>query len=774
MSVRLSSKPLRRAIGIACLVAAMNASVSLADPAKLGSVPPASGLVASVNVMQGTNSVREFSHGNTLPHISPPWAMTDWSLQNYGDVNERFFFQSKRNSFVGIRMTHQPSPWAGDYGHMLIAPQSGPILLRANSRATPYDAASTTMRPDYLRVRLDKYKVTTEMTTSERGAIWRLAFDPDVKTGRLVFEMPGERQAQLRAKGNRVWGYTKYHGGHAAGDFHCYFVAELDRPVTRVMSVGGDDRPGSGAGYIEFATDDGKSVEMRFATSFISPEQAQINLARETKDGFEAMRTKSETAWNELLGRITLEGDAERKQTFYTCLWRTLKYPRKAFEIDADGKVVHYSPWNGKVEPGVIYTDTGLWDTYRTLFPFLSIVYPEQFGEICEGWMNAYREGGWLPNWPNPGGFRAMPGNHSNAMLADAMVKGIKGFDYETAYAALRKDGFEVPPRTGLAGGKGAARDYFELGYVPARGSEYWVSMSLDYAYNDWCIAQAAKLMGKTDDYEQLMRRSLNYTKLWDAEHGFMRSKDRDGSWSEPTFDEFYWGGPYTESGPWQASWSVQHDILGLADLLGGREGMIKKLDHLFDQPPKFNTGAYGHVIHEMAEFAAVNMGQYGACNQPSFHIPYMYASLGQPWKTEYWTRRACRELFNAGPNGFSGDDDNGSNAAWYMLSSIGLYPLTPGTPQYVFTSPEFDAVTIHLPTGKQIEIRARDNSKENVYVQSRTVNGKSWTSTFITHAELIDGVKIETQQGAKPVEREVRAAELPYSLKTELAGKSE
>lgn len=724
-----------------------------------------------VNVLQGTNSIREFSHGNVLPLVSAPFGMTDWSVQNYGDINERFFYQSRRSTFYGIRATHQPSPWAGDYGHFSITPQTGPVALESAARASEYDPAATIMRPDYLRIRLKKYNLTTELTSSERAAVWRVHFDRFERIGRLVFDLPGDGQLQMR--GNRLWGYSKYHGGSAAGDFHCYFAAVLDRPITGGQSVGTPTDSGKGAGYVEFATQGGRPLGMRIATSFISPDQAQLNLERETAGGFEGVRKTTAAAWEKLMGRISVEGSPERKETFYSCLYRALKYPRKIYERNAAGEVVHYSPWNGKIERGPAYTDTGLWDTFRTQFPLFSIAYPDVYGEIVAGWLNAYREGGWLPHWPNPGGFRAMPGNFADNMVTDAMVKGIQGFDYPTAYAALRKDAFEIPVgQPGQpVGGKADIEDYLRLGYVPARKTEYWVSMTLDYAYNDWCVAQAARLMGRRDDYQALMKRSQNYKNLWDPTTGFMRSKDEKGNWSEANFDEYAWGGPYAESGPWQASWAVQHDALGLADLTGGRAAFGAKLDDLFTQPPLFKTGAYGGVIHEMIEFAAVGMGQYGACNQPSFHLPYLYSAVGQPWKTEFWTRRACRELFGAGPNGFSGDDDNGSNSSWYLMSAMGIYSLTPGHPSYVLTSPEFDSVKINLLNGKTLEIESKGNSQKNVYVKSRTLNGKPWTKTWISHALLVGGAKIVNTMSNRPSVREVKAGELPYSAQTELAG---
>jgi predicted alpha-1,2-mannosidase len=743
------------------MTAVVLARTSFSEPP----VPPVTGPLALVNIMQGTDSDRDFSHGNTLPLVSAPWSMTDWTIQNRADINERWLYQSRNKRFYGFRATHEPCPWAGDYGHFAVAPQTGPVAMPPRDRACDYDPAATVMRPDYARVRLEKFHITAELTASERCGVIRLHFDPADKVGRLVFDFPGD--AQLLAHGSRVWGYSKYHGGPAEGDFHCYFAAELNRPVTASSAVGTAKASGKGTGYVEFKIDQ-PVVEVRIATSFISPDQAWHNLDVETRGGFDAVRQRTAAAWEQKLGRIAVDGTPEQMATFYSCLYRAMKFPHKIYEPDLNGKPIHYSPWDGKVHPGVAYSDSGLWDTYRTQYPFFSIAYPEQLGEIVAGWLNAYREGGWLPQWPNPGGFRGMTGSHADAMVVDAMCKGITGFDYTTAYEALHHDAFDIPQRGPHPGGREGMRNYLKLGYLPAKSATYWVSSTLDYAYDDWCVAQAAKLMHHPDDYALLMKRSMNYRNLWDPSVKFMRGKDADGHWADADFDEFAWGDGYTESGPWQASWAVQHDVAGLADLTGGTDAFIGILDHLFHQPSVFHTGGYGGVIHEMTEFAACNMGQYAQNNQPSFHLPYLYAAVGQPWKTEYWTRRACAELFNAGPAGFCGDDDNGSNASWYLLSSIGIYPLTPGQPQYILTSPVFRSVKISLPNGKTFTVIAEGNSAQNVYVKSRTLDGKADGNTWITQSQIVGGGTVVDQMSDKPNERAVGGKELPYSAKGE------
>ncbi|MDB5325351.1 MAG: alpha 2-mannosidase [Phycisphaerales bacterium] len=743
-----------------------------------GDVPTVSGPLAVVNVMQGTNSTSGLSHGNTLPLIGTPWGMTDWSVQNNGDVHEGWFYHSEKTKFVGFRATHQPSPWMGDYCQFMILPQTGDAVLSPRDRACDYDPKQTVMRPDYARVRLDRYHVTAELTASERCAVLRLQFDPADKVGRIVFDVAGN--GELKAEGKKVTGFARS-GGRIPREFANTFVAELDRRVTKVQALAQPDAPAQAGqnnrrnnrpdklGYIEFDISQNPVVELRIGMSYLGEEQAARNLAAETEGGFDATRQRTAGDWDKQLNRIAIEADDDQQATFYTCLYRAMKFPHKVFEIGADGKPTHLSAFDGKVHAGVAYADSGLWDTFRTQFPFLSIAYPDQLGEIVDGWLNAYREGGWLPQWPSPGGFRGMPGSHADSMVADAMSKKIKGFDYETAYAALRRDAFDLPVRGKPFGGRGALGEYLRLGYVTQKGSGSSVSETLDYVYDDWCVAQAAKLTGHEDDYRALMARSQNYSKLWDPETKFMRPKNEKAEWDDKGFDEFYWGGPYTEGGPWQTSFGVYHDLGGLAKLAGGREAFISILDRLFGTPPIFHPGGYHGVIHEMTEFADCDMGQYASNNQPGFHTPYMYLTVGQPWKTEYWTRRACRELFSAGPDGYSGDEDNGSNACWYLLSSIGLYPLTPGQPTYALTSPAFKSVTINLPEGKTFKIQAQDNSRRNVYVKTRTLDGKPYTNLWISQEQLMAGGTLGTKMTDVATERTVKSEELPYSAMTEM-----
>jgi predicted alpha-1,2-mannosidase len=602
------------------------------------------------------------------------------------------------------------------------------------------------------------------MTASARCAVFRFTFDPADKVGRIVLDPIAPAALEFTPDGFRA--SASHHGLPAPGNFAMYYVGRLDRPVTKSYGLEPQkarQRPGEApGGYLEFDVSTKPVVELTVASSFISFDQAEQYLRAETVAGFDRVRAETAGAWDAQLNRIEVTGTEDEKKTFYSCLFRAMKFPHRLDEITADNKRIHYSPWDGKIHDGPAYTDNGLWDTYRTQFPLLSIAWQDQLGDICAGWLNAYHEAGWLPNWPSPGGIDGMPGTHADVMFSDAMVKHIPGFNYNDAYAAVHKDSF-------VQGGYGAGRSKLKLliekGYLPQGPGVSSVSDTLDYCYDDWAVAQVARLTGHADEAVALEKRSRGYSNLWDPAVGFMRPKDADGKWFGGDFDQFAWGTAYVEGGPWQCSWSVPWDVAGLSKLAGGNDAFAAKLDTLFSLPPTFHPGGYGGTIHEMTEMIGCDLGQCGMNNQPSFHIPYLYAAIGRPWQTEFVTRKACRTLFNSSPQGFPGDEDTGSMASWYILSSMGIYPLTPGVPQYVLTSPVFEKVVIHLANGKTFTINAPGNTDQSVYVQSRRVNGVAWTRTWISHQDLTAGGTMEVTTGTEPVKRVATGVELPYSL---------
>ncbi|HWD18163.1 MAG TPA: GH92 family glycosyl hydrolase, partial [Verrucomicrobiae bacterium] len=564
--------------------------------------------------------------------------------------------------------------------------------------------------------------------------------------------------SEIKCEGRTIRGVSRANSGGVAGNFGSYFVLQFDRDLTKCEVIGSSNNV---AAYEEFKTAPNDPVEVRIGTSFISWEQAEQNLRAETSGGFDAVHARLEGLWNTNLSRVEITASEEQLKTFYSCLYRAQMFPHRLYEIDATGKPIHYSPYDGKIHDGVLYGDIGIWDAFRTTFPLITILYPAQLDEILQGFVNASAEGGTLPEWPSPGYRDCMIGQHCAAIFADAVVKGHTGFDVAAAYASLRRSAFQLPTegqlvRRGLA-------DYLQLGFIPDGASTYAVSATLDYAYDDWCAAQIARQLDKREDYNLLMTRAQNYRNLWDTNVAFMRPKNRAGHWVEP-FDPFGWGGPYAEGGPWQSSWFAPHDTAGLASLLGGPEKLTAKLDQMLGLPPVFHVGGYGQVIHEMSEMGHAKFGQYAHNNQPVFDVLYLFAACGEPWQTEYWTHRVCAELYNSTPQGFQGDEDNGSMASWYVLSSVGLYPLCPGTTQYMFTSPLFSKSTLHLAQGKSLTTTASSHSGQNVYVQSRQLDGQTVTHTFITHDDLMHGGDMRLEMGPFPKISPRPETDLPYS----------
>jgi len=625
------------------------ALANAAGAAEHGGGAPQNRLLDEVNSLQGTDSVGSFSHGNTLPLVGRPWGMTDWSPQTAGG---QWFFTYRGKKIEGIRATHQPSPWMGDYGQFLLMPQTGKLAVTAGGRASPYDVDAGVWKPDYLRLQLTRYNVMAELTATERCSVLRLTFQ-EGDSGRIIVTPPG--RGKIEVQGRRILGFSQ-----EPDTYGMFFVVELDRDVQSsgtfengMVHEQQSARSGRGVGaYVNFKTGDRRAVVVKVGTSFIDHEQAQRNLDREVGSlGFDDLRSQTAAIWEKQLGRIEIAGGApQERKTFYTCLYRAMKYPHRLYEVDGSGKSIHRSPYDGKLHEGVLYADNGFWDTFRCVYAFYSVVYPDQWKEILQGWVQTFRENNWYPQWPSPGNRGCMIGTHIDAVIADAIVKGIDGFDIETAYAGLRTDATVNPGERDR--GRQALDEYLKRGYVPDGRCEYAASAGLDYAYDDWCVAQAARKLGKMDDYRLFMDRAKNYRKSWDPSVGFMRARKPDGQWVD-RFDEFAWGGPYVEGGPWQCSWAVQHDSAGLIELVGGPDAMVAKLDKMMTMEPIFHVGGYGGVIHEMAEMAAVKFGQYDQGNQPVHHVLFLYTAAGQPWKTEYWTRKVCAELYNRAPRVF-------------------------------------------------------------------------------------------------------------------------
>ncbi|MGZ9583965.1 GH92 family glycosyl hydrolase [Paenibacillus marinisediminis] len=731
-------------------------------------------LLKHVNPLQGTDSIYPYSNGNTLPLISMPWGMAAWSPQT-NEAGGGWYFNPNHNRFEGIRLTHQPSPWIGDYGHMTFMPIAGPLKLSAHNRSSSIRKQDMIVRPDYFQTRLLRYQTTLELTPTARCASMRFTYENPEQARLVLAPFPGESSMTIDVKEGVLKGYTTAKAGGTPDNYRMYFVMKFDCPLVADLSgtftneykaASELSMTGEKVGaYVGLEVPTNGIVQASISTSFISEEQAFITLEREIGGRtFDEVRAEATDTWEKQLRVIEIDSDnQDQLDTFYTCLYRTSLFPHAIHEYDAADKQIHFSPYNGRIEDGPLYADIGFWDTYRTSFPLYNLLYPTFMNEMMQGWVNAYKEAGWMPKWASPGERSMMPGTLIDVSFADAIAKGVTGFDVETAFEGLYKHAMTVSADDRF--GRRGMKEYLEYGYLPADIITHEsVCSTLDYVYGDFCIAQIAKHLGREKEYNELMERATGYKQMFDPAIGFMRGRLQDGSWLEP-FDAYEWGGAYCEGGPWQSSWAVQHDLLGLADLAGGREGLKKQLDALFAAPPVFKVGSYGFEIHEMSEMAAVDFGQFAISNQPSFHIPYVYTALGYPSLTQYWVRKTMNELFSARPDGLPGDEDNGSLAAWYIFGAMGLYPLSPGVPQYVAGTPLFKRMTVHLEEGKDLIIEAANTSDANQYVAGLQLDGSAVGALYVSHERIAAGCTLSFDMTDQPAADVADEAALPYAM---------
>lgn len=734
-------------------------------------------LVAFVNPLMGTQSKHSLSTGNTYPAIAVPWGMNFWSPQT-GKMGDGWMYTYDADKIVGFKQTHQPSCWIGDYGQFSVMPVTGKMKFTEEARASWFSHKAEIAKPYYYSVYLADHDVTTEITPTERAAQFRFTFPQSDSSyvvidafdkGSYVKVIPGQR---------KIIGYsTKQHGFGPFPGFKNFFIIYFDKPFTSASTWSGDklndlqleltaDHAGA---VIGFKTGRKEKVTMRVASSFISFEQAELNLNRELgKDGFDQTMAKAKKIWNDHLNRIQVQSSSvDQLRTFYSCLYRTLLFPQKMYEINKANETVHYSPYNGKTLAGYRFAGTGFWDTFRALYPFLNLAFPSVNKEMQAGLINDYKEGGWLPEWSGPGYLDIMVGNNSASVVADAYLKGLRGYDINTLYEALLHDANNEGPK---ATGRKGAEYYKQLGYVPYDVNiKENAARSLEYAYDDFTIYQLGKALGKPkDEIEMYKKRSLNYRHLFDPTYNLMRGKNKDGTFQEP-FNPFKWGDAFTEGNSWHYTWSVFHDIQGLVDLMGGKKNFVQQLDTIFSLPPIFDDSYYGFVIHEIREMLIANMGQYAHGNQPIQHMLYLYNYAGAPWKTQYWVRETLNRMYSPTPDGYCGDEDNGQTSAWYVFSALGFYPVTPAVNQYVVGAPLFKKAIIQLENGKKVVINAPNNTADNRYIQCATFNGKVYTKNWLSSDELQKGATIHFNMAAVPNKaRGVNDTDLPYSLSRE------
>lgn len=727
-----------------------------------------------VNPLMGTQSSYELSTGNTYPAISRPWGMNFWTPQT-GKMGNGWQYVYTANKIRGFKQTHQPSPWINDYGQFSIMPVVGKSEFDEEKRASWFSHKGEIATPSYYKVYLAEHDVVTEMTPTERAVLFRFTFPENEHSYIVVDAFDKGSYVKVIPEENKIIGYTTRNSGGVPENFKNYFVIEFDKPFTykgtfadKKLEEGNLEQKADHTGaIIGFSTRKGEIVHARIASSFISFEQAAQNLKELGNDSFEQLAQKGNDAWNNVLGKIEVEGgNLDQYRTFYSCLYRSLLFPRKFYEFTADGQPVHYSPYNGQVLPGYMYTDTGFWDTFRCLFPFLNLMYPSVNKEIQEGLINTYKESGFFPEWASPGHRGCMIGNNSASVLVDAYMKGVKVDDVKTLYEGLIHGTENVHTEVSSTGRLGY-QYYNKLGYVPydVKINEN-TARTLEYAYDDWCIYQLAKALNRPKkEIELFAKRAMNYRNVFDKESKLMRGRNENGQFQSP-FSPLKWGDAFTEGNSWHYSWSVFHDPQGLIDLMGGKKMFITMLDSVFAVPPVFDDSYYGQVIHEIREMTVMNMGNYAHGNQPIQHMIYLYNYAGQPWKAQYWLRQVMDRMYTPGPDGYCGDEDNGQTSAWYVFSALGFYPVCPGTDEYVIGAPLFKKATLHFENGNNLVIDAQNNSKENLYIESLRVNGQESTRNYLKHADLLQGGTIEFKMGSHPnLNRGINDDDAPYSF---------
>ena len=732
-----------------------------------------------VSTLVGTESKIELSTGNTYPAVAMPWGMNFWMPQT-GKMGDGWAYIYRADKIRGFKQTHQPSPWINDYGQFSILPITGKPEFDQDKRASWFSHKAEIATPYYYRVYLADYDVVAELAPTERACAMRFTYPESDKSFVVVDAFDKGSYVKILPEKQMIVGYTTKNSGGVPDNFKNFFVVKFDKPFTYKAAVA-DGTVGEGnteatcnhaGAIIGFQTKRGEAVNVQVASSFISEEQALRNLG-ELKDGcFDRIKAEGRKTWNDVLGKIEIEDqNIDHKRTFYSCLYRSVLFPRSFFEYDAQGKVVHYSPYNGKVLPGYMFTDTGFWDTFRCLFPLLNVMYPSMNTKMQEGLVNAYKESGFLPEWASPGHRGCMVGNNSASIVADAYLKGLRGYDAEELWKAVVHGANNVHPTVSSTGRLG--HEYYNtLGYVPydVKINEN-VARTLEYAYDDWCIYKFGKALGKSEkELKPFLARAYNYKNVFDPETKLMRGRNKDGKFQTP-FSPLKWGDAFTEGNSWHYTWSVFHDPQGLINLMGGKQNFNQMLDSVFNVPPLFDDSYYGGVIHEIREMQIMNMGNYAHGNQPIQHMIYLYGYSGQPWKTQYWIREVMDKLYNANPDGYCGDEDNGQTSAWYVFSAMGFYPVCPGSNQYVLGVPYFDKLTLHLENGKTVNITANGNTNATRYVNSMTLNGAAYNHNYLNHSVLTDGADIVFNMSATPnMERGTLAEDAPYSFTNELA----
>lgn len=734
-------------------------------------------VVDYVSTLVGTQSSYELSTGNTYPAVCLPWGMNFW-LPQTGKMGDGWAYTYTANKIRGFKQTHQPSPWINDYGQFSIMPITGKPVFNEDERASWFSHKAEQATPYYYKVYLADYDITTEIAPTERASIFQFTFPENHQSWVVIDAFDKGSYVKILPQERKVVGYTTKNSGGVPDNFKNFFVIQFDKAFEettvvdslKMLSNQNEIKSTHAGAMLRFNTKRGEKVCAHVASSFISIEQAEQNLKEVENKAFNEVKQTAKNTWNDVLGRIEVTDDnVDNLRTFYSCLYRSVLFPRSFYEINTQNQVVHYSPYNGKIASGYMFTDTGFWDTFRCLFPFLNLMYPSMNAKMQEGLVNAYKESGFLPEWASPGHRNCMVGNNSASVVADAYVKGLRGYNIETLWKAVVNGANKVHPQVSSTGRLG--HEYYnKLGYVPYDVNiNENVARTLEYAYDDWCIYELGRKLGKKNkELEVFKTRALNYKNVFDKETNLMRGRLSNGNFQTP-FNPLKWGDAFTEGNAWHYTWSVFHDVNGLMQLMGGKTVFNQMLDSVFNLPPLFDDSYYGFVIHEIREMQIMNMGNYAHGNQPIQHMAYLYNYSGEPWKAQYHVRNIMNKLYNAMPDGYCGDEDNGQTSAWYVFSALGFYPVCPATNEYVLGTPLFKEVKLYLENKKVVTLSAPQNASTHYYIKDIKLNGAFYNKNFITHNELMKGAEIWFNMSDKPnYNRGISAKDAPYSFSLE------
>lgn len=723
-----------------------------------------------IDTRQGTNNQHTFSHGNCLPYTGVPFGMNHFVVQT-ADQRGSWYFNPHDRTFQGIRLTHQPSPWMGDFSQLLLAPTAGHVVKSdLFHHQSSYRTEEAVFSPFYLKVKQERYQITTEFSPTTYGGVLQSRYLKNSQPG-LFIRSQGPSEIAVDVANKTVRGYITNASGSEDKDFKMYFTLRFDQAIDAATTgYYTDDALVPSTTYagtdpifdIRFPA--AETLTTHLATSFLSQDQADLNLSRIENDSFDTIKQAAADKWLSYLNKIEIENrNKEQIKTFYACLYRTCLFPQKFYELDEANQPQHYNTLAKKVQPGYLYTNNGFWDTYKTVYPLYSLIAHEEYEEMLQGYLQSYREAGFLPKWLSPDERGMMPGTLIDAVIADAAVKGL-ATDLMPEFLEGMLAGATTKSASGNYGRRGTL-DYLKYGYVPLDYHES-VNHTLDYAYSDFCISQVARVLGKGDIQATYQKQSRNFLNIFDENTGFMRAKDKEGNFRHD-FKHDRWGLDYAEGSTWQNGFATYHDFAALIAAYGGERAFFDKLTTLCNTPPTYGVEGYGFEIHEMSEMAAVDFGQVALSNQPSFHLPYLFNYVGKPASTQVVVKQLMTELFNAGWDGFPGDEDNGSMSGWYIFSSLGFYPVCPGSGEYVLGIPLFDKATVHLANGKTLVVEAAGNQAHTNFVSEVALNETPHTALAIQHESLMAGGNLKFTMALAPVDREYSNAEKPFSLTT-------